>query len=130
MGGPSTFPFPIMGGSWAAHADLLLDLPNRGDTMIGHDVWIGYHVLVMPGVHVGHGAIIASGSVVVHDVPDYDIVGGNPAQLIRRRYSEEDIARLLTIAWWEWPVEHISAHVRVLMAGSVEELERIAPMPQ
>jgi virginiamycin A acetyltransferase len=129
MDGPSTFPFPIMGGSWAEHADLLRDLPNRGDTIIGHDVWIGYHVLVMPGVHVGHGAIIASGSVVVNDVPDYGMVGGAPAQLIRRRYTDEDIERLLTIAWWEWPVEHISAHARVLMAGSVEELERIAPLP-
>ncbi len=127
MDGPSTFPFPIMGGSWAEHADLLTDLPTRGDTVIGHDVWIGYHVLVMPGVRIGDGAIIASGSVVVHDVPDYGIVGGNPARLIRRRYTDQEIARLLALAWWDWPVEHISAHVRALMVGSVEELERIAP---
>jgi virginiamycin A acetyltransferase len=127
MDGTSTFPFPIMGGSWAEHADLLTDLPNRGDTAIGHDVWIGYHVLVMPGVRVGDGAIIAAGSVVVDDVPDYGIVGGNPARLIRRRYTDQEIALLLVLAWWDCPVEHISAHVRMITAGSVEELERIAP---
>jgi virginiamycin A acetyltransferase len=71
MDGPSMFPFSIMGGAWAEHADLLTGLPTRGDTVSGHDVWIGYHVFVTPGVHVGHGAIIASGSVLVNDVPDY-----------------------------------------------------------
>jgi virginiamycin A acetyltransferase len=124
---PSTFPFPIMGGSWAEHADLLTVLTNPGNTVIGHDVWIGYHVLVMPGVRVGDGAIIASGSVVVNEVPDYGIVGGNPARLIRKRFTDEEIARLLALAWWDWSVEHISAHVRALMVGSVEELERVAP---
>src|SRR5678815_629155 len=115
MDGPSTFPFPIMGGAWAEHADLLTGLPNRGDTIIGHDVWIGYHVWVMPGVHIGNGAIIASGSVVVHDVPDYGILGGNPAKLIRRRFTDEEIERLLALAWWDWPAERVTAHIAVLM---------------
>jgi virginiamycin A acetyltransferase len=127
MDGPSTFPFPIMGGAWANHAGLLTGLPNRGDTVIGNDVWIGYHVFVMPGIHVGHGAIIASGSVVASDVPDYGIVGGNPAKLIRKRYTDAEIERLLALAWWNWPVEHVTAHVDALMAGSVKELERSAP---
>ena len=105
-------------------------MPNRGDTVIGHDVWIGYHVFVMPGVHIGHGAIIASGSVVVNDVPDYGIVGGNPAKLIRKRYTDEEIERLLALAWWDWPVEHIAHTYAVLMAGSIEELERIASAPR
>jgi virginiamycin A acetyltransferase len=130
MDGPSTFPFPIMGGAWAEHADLLTGLPNRGDTVIGHDVWIGYHVLVMPGAHIGHGAIIASGSVVVNDVPDYGIVGGNPAKLIRKRYTDEEVDRLLALAWWDWPIEHVTAHIAVLMAGSIEELELSAPAPR
>lgn len=130
MDGPSTFPFPIMGGVWAEHAGLLTGLPGRGDTVIGHDVWIGYHVFVMPGVHVGHGAIIASGSVVVSDAPDYGVVGGNPARLIRRRYTYEEIERLLALAWWDWPVEYVSAHIPVLMAGSVEDLACIAPPPR
>jgi acetyltransferase-like isoleucine patch superfamily enzyme len=73
-------------------------LPARGDTVVGHDVWLGYRAMVMPGVRIGNGAIIASGSVVVDDVPDYRIVGGNPAELIRRRYTHEDITRLLALA--------------------------------
>lgn len=103
MDGPSTFPFPTLGGSWSDHFDLLTGLPNRGDTVIGNDVWIGYEAVIMPGVRIGHGAIISSRSVVVSDVPDYGIVGGNPARLIRTRYEEEDVARLLAVAWWDWP---------------------------
>ncbi|MFF7456045.1 CatB-related O-acetyltransferase [Kitasatospora sp. NPDC008115] len=125
--GPSTFPFPIMGGEWAAHFDLLTGLPNRGDTVVGNDVWLGNGVTVMPGVRIGHGAIVATASVVTTDVPDYGIVAGNPARLIRHRYSDEDIARLLAIAWWDWPTEHITQHVRTIMSGTVEELEAAAP---
>ncbi|MFF5126875.1 CatB-related O-acetyltransferase [Streptomyces syringium] len=127
MDGPSTFPFPVMGGSWAEHFDLLTGLPGRGDTVVGNDVWFGYGVMVMPGVRIGHGAIIASGSVVVDDVPDYGIVGGNPAKLIRTRFDEAGIARLLALAWWDWPAEHISAHIPALMSGSVDDLEAAAP---
>ncbi|MER5808401.1 CatB-related O-acetyltransferase [Streptomyces sp. NPDC002033] len=126
MDGPSTFPFPIMGGSWAAHFDLITGLPGRGDTVVGNDVWFGYGTTVMPGVRIGHGAVIGSGAVVVDDVPDYGIVGGNPARLLRTRYEDADIARLLRIAWWDWPVERISAHLRVIMSGTVDELEAVA----
>ncbi|WP_202808071.1 CatB-related O-acetyltransferase [Nocardia nova] len=129
MDGPSTFPFSTMGGAWSRHVDLLMDLPNRGDTVVGDDVWIGYGVTVLPGVRIGNGAIVAAGSVVTSDVPDYGIVGGNPARLIRTRYSDRDIARLLTIRWWDWPIEHIDAHVRTIMAGTVDELEAAAPDP-
>ncbi|MGI5449608.1 CatB-related O-acetyltransferase [Streptomyces sp. CA-243310] len=127
MDGPSTFPFPIMGGAWADHFDLLTDLPGRGDTVVGNDVWFGHGAMVMPGVRIGHGAVIASGAVVVDDVPDYGIVGGNPARLIRTRYEPADIARLLAVAWWDWPVEHLTRHVRTVMSGSVDALEEAAP---
>ena len=127
MDGPSTFPFPIMGASWAEHFDLIASLPGRGDTVIGNDVWLGYRATVMPGVRVGHGAIVASGAVVVDDVPDYAIVGGNPASLIRSRFSQADVARLLALAWWDWPAEHITMHVRTIMSGSIDELEAAAP---
>ncbi|MFE6399443.1 CatB-related O-acetyltransferase [Streptomyces alboflavus] len=127
MDGASTFPFPIMGGPWSEHFDLISGLPGRGDTVIGHDVWFGYRTMVMPGVRIGHGAIIASGSVVVDDVPDYGIVGGNPAKLIRHRYDPKDVARLLELAWWDWPLEHITTHVRTIMSGSVDALEAAAP---
>jgi len=127
MDGPSTFPFPIMGGAWAEHFDLITGLPGRGDTVVGHDVWFGHGVMVMPGVRIGHGAIIASGAVVTDDVPDYGIVGGNPARLIRTRHPEADIARLLALAWWDWPLEHLTRHVRTVMSGSVDELEAVRP---
>ncbi|WP_018635916.1 CatB-related O-acetyltransferase [Parafrankia elaeagni] len=127
LDGPSTFPFPIMGGSWADHFDLITGLPDRGDTVVGNDVWFGYRTLVMPGVRIGHGAIIGSGSVVVDDVPDYGVVGGNPARLLRLRHSEADVTRLLALAWWDWPIEHITRHIRTIMAGTVDDLEAAAP---
>ncbi|MFJ8017012.1 CatB-related O-acetyltransferase [Streptomyces sp. NPDC096339] len=127
MDGPSTFPFPIMGGSWAEHFDLITGLPGRGDTVVGNDVWFGYHSMVMPGVRIGNGAIIASGAVVVDDVPDYAIVGGNPAKVVRMRHHDDDIARLLGIAWWDWPVQHLTRHLRVIMSGTVDELAAVAP---
>src|SRR5882757_6854245 len=126
MDGPSTFPFPIMGGSWAEHFGLIAGLPGRGDTVVGNDVWLGYQVLVMPGVRIGHGAIVASGALVVDDVPDYGIVGGNPAKRIRRRYDDRDIARLLAISWWDWPAEYVTEHIPTIMSGTVDDLERAA----
>ncbi|MBA8924765.1 virginiamycin A acetyltransferase [Kutzneria viridogrisea] len=127
MDGPSTFPFPIMGGSWAEHFDLITGLPGRGDTVVGNDVWFGNSVTVMPGVRIGNGAIVATGSVVVQDVPDYAIVGGNPAKVVRSRYPEAEVARLLELAWWDWPAEHITEHVRTIMSGTVDELAAVAP---
>ncbi|MEU8898913.1 CatB-related O-acetyltransferase [Nocardia sp. NPDC048505] len=126
MDGPSTFPFPTMGGSWAGHFDLLTGLPSRGDTVVGNDVWIGNGVTVMPGVRIGHGAIVSTGSVVTADVPDYGIVGGNPARLLRRRFDEADIARLLAVAWWDWPLDHLTAHIPAVMSGSIADLEAAA----
>ncbi|MEU3772463.1 CatB-related O-acetyltransferase [Streptomyces sp. NPDC032472] len=127
MDGPSTFPFPIMGGSWADHFDLITGLPGRGDTVVGHDVWFGHGATVMPGVRIGHGAIVAAGAVVAEDVPDYGIVAGNPARLIRTRYPEPDIARLLAVAWWNWPMEHLTQHVRTIMSGTIDDLEAVRP---
>lgn len=122
MDGPSTFPFPIFGGAWAEHMPLLGNLPSQGDTKVGHDVWFGYKSLIMPGVTIGHGAIIASGSVVTKDVPPYAVVGGNPAQVIRYRFPEDVITRLLEISWWDWPMEKITENVSTLMAGDVKTL--------
>ncbi|WP_189925473.1 CatB-related O-acetyltransferase [Kitasatospora xanthocidica] len=129
MDGPSTFPFPIMGGAWAEHFDLITGLPGRGDTVIGHDVWLGYRTTVMPGVRIGHGAIVAAGSVVTSDIPDYAVAGGNPAKVIRLRHTEADIARLLDIAWWHWPADHLTRHLRTVMSGTVDGLEAAAPAP-
>ena len=83
--------------------------------------------MVMPGIRIGHGAIVASGAVVVNDVPDYGIVGGNPARLIRSRYTKPDITRLLALAWWDWPAEYLTRHLRTLMSGGIDDLEAIVP---
>ncbi|WP_417458330.1 CatB-related O-acetyltransferase [Kordiimonas sp.] len=122
MDGPSTFPFPIFGESWGEHIGLLMGLPTRGDTIVGHDVWIGYKAMIMPGVKIGSGAIIAAGSVVTDDVPPYAIVGGNPARVIKMRFDETTIDRLLALEWWFWPVEDITANIPALMAGKVDDL--------
>jgi virginiamycin A acetyltransferase len=125
--GPSTFPFGIFGEPWAERTmDLVMGAPSRGDTVVGNDVWLGYRALVLPGVTIGHGAIVAAASVVASDVPPYAIVGGNPARVIRRRYEDEDVERLLRAAWWDWPIELVTEHARTIMAGTPEELERIA----
>lgn len=123
----STFPFTIFGGERAERTlDIALDIPSRGDTVVGNDVWIGYRAIIMPGVRIGDGAIIASGSVVTRDVPPYTIVGGNPATLVKQRYTDADVERLLRIRWWDWPVEKVTRHLRVLMAGTPEEIETVA----
>jgi virginiamycin A acetyltransferase len=125
--GPSTFPFGIFGGEWAERTmDLVMGAPSRGDTVVGNDVWLGYRALVMPGVTIGHGAVVAAASVVTSDVPAYAIVGGNPARVIRMRYGEEDVERLLRAAWWDWPVELVTEHARTIMSGTPAELERIS----
>ena len=125
MDGVSTFPFPIMGEPWSDHLDLIVDLPERGDTVVGHDVWLGYQTIVMPGVHICTGTIVASGSVVVDDVPPYSIAGGNPAKVIRRRLNVADVERALAIAWWDWPARLISENIRAIMAGSLDDLEAV-----
>jgi virginiamycin A acetyltransferase len=124
--GPSTYPFGIFGAGWAGTMDLVMSAPSRGDTVVGHDVWLGYGALVLPGVTIGHGAVVAAASVVSADVPPYAIVAGNPARVVRRRYETDDVDRLLRAAWWDWPVEHVTRHARAIMSGTPAELERIA----
>lgn len=125
--GVSTFPFTIFGGEWAEQTmDILTGMPSRGDTVVGNDVWIGYDSLVMPGVRIGDGAIVAAGSVVVGDVAPYTVVGGNPAKPIRRRFPDTDIDRLLRAAWWNWPLDLITEHVRLIMAGTPADIEAVA----
>jgi virginiamycin A acetyltransferase len=124
--GPSTFPFGVFGPPWDGTMDLVLSAPSRGDTTVGHDVWLGYQALVLPGVSIGHGAVVAAASVVSADVPPYAIVGGNPARVVRTRYDDADVERLLRAAWWDWPIEAVTQHARAIMNGTPAELERIA----
>ena len=125
--GPSTSPFGIFGPPWDYTMDLVLSAPSRGDTTVGHDVWLGYQALVLPGGTIGHGAVVAAGSLVSADVPPYAIVAGNPARVVRRRYDEADVEQLLRAAWWDWPTQAVTEHARVIMSGPPAELERIAP---
>ncbi|MFJ9662996.1 CatB-related O-acetyltransferase [Streptomyces sp. NPDC101219] len=125
--GVSTFPFTMFGGEWTDRTlDLVTSMPSRGDTVVGNDVWFGYGATVMPGVRIGDGAIIAAGAVVTADVPPYTVVGGNPARPIRQRYSDADVALLLEAAWWDWPVDVVTRHVRTIMAGTPAEISAIA----
>jgi virginiamycin A acetyltransferase len=127
MIGVSTYPFTIFGGTWAERTlDIVTGLPSRGDTVVGNDVWFGYQSLVMPGVHIGDGAVIAAGAVVTADVPPYAVVGGNPATVIRKRFTDADIDLLLRAAWWDWPAELVTEHLPTLMAGTPADIARIA----
>ena len=124
MSGLSTYPFPIFGQGWEKALPSMDDLPFKGDTVVGNDVWIGYEALIMPGVHIGDGAIVAARSVVTKDVPDYALVGGNPARVIRMRFPEETIARLKALAWWDWPVEKITRNLEAITGADLEKLEK------
>ena len=124
--GLSTYPFPMCGCDWMDAMDLFAERVDRPDTVLGNDVWLGYGVTVMAGVRIGDGAIVAARSVVSSDVPPYAIVAGNPARLVRRRHSADQIERLLDIAWWHWPVELVTEHVRTIMGDDVDALETVA----
>ncbi|MFK7000349.1 CatB-related O-acetyltransferase [Flavobacterium oreochromis] len=120
----SAYPFAIFGHDWQ-NAMEGKSYPIKGDIIIGNDVWIGHNVTIMAGVTIGDGAIIATNSTVTKDVAPYSIVGGNPVQLIRKRFSEEIIAELLRIEWWHWDIEKITQNVQLLTSNAIEKLKTI-----
>jgi virginiamycin A acetyltransferase len=124
MAGLSTYPFHIFGGGWERVTPETHARQRKGDTVVGSDVWLGYESLILPGVHIGDGVIVAARSVVVSDVPPYAIVGGNPAKLIRRRFTPEVIDALEEIAWWDWDAEKITRNLEAIVAADVEALRR------
>ena len=109
----SAYPFAIFGNGWE-NAMEGKNYPNRGDTLIGNDVWIGHKATIMAGVQIGDGAIIAAHSLITKNVEPYAIVGGNPAKEIRKRFSSEQIQILLEQKWWDWPIEKITKNVQNL----------------
>jgi virginiamycin A acetyltransferase len=125
MEGFSTYPFNIFGNGWEKYTPTLDQLPFKGDTIIGNDVWIGMDTVIMPGIKIGNGAIIAAKSVITHDVEPYTIVGGNPAKKLKNRFSEEIINELLEIKWWDLDIDIISAHIDVIVNGDIENLRKL-----
>jgi virginiamycin A acetyltransferase len=126
MSGLSTYPFQIFGSGWGKVMPRPDDLPYKGDTVIGNDVWIGFDSLIMPGVKIGNGAIIASRSVVAGDVPAYTVTGGNPAKPIKARYSPPVAEALEAMAWWDWPIEKITRHLAIIVSSDLEALKACA----
>ncbi len=117
----SSYPFAIFGGDWERAMDGK-EYPTKGNTEIGNDVWIGFNSTIMPGIKVGDGAIIAANSTVIRNVEPYSIVGGNPAKEIKKRYTQEQIERLLAMKWWDWDIEKISRNVHILTSEKFDEL--------
>lgn len=101
--------------------------PDAGpDTVVGHDVWIGQGAKIMPGAAIGNGVIVAAGAVVIGTVPDYAVVGGNPARVLRKRFDDPTIAALLELAWWNWPIEVIVAHEVAIVGADLAALRAAA----
>ena len=119
----STFPFAFVPEAPEFEGAANGFLP-AGDTVIGNDVWIGSEAIIMPGVTVGHGAVVGTRALVTRDVESYTIVGGNPAKPIRKRFCEEHIAMLLDMAWWDWSAGKLGAAMPLLTSGDVEALHR------
>jgi virginiamycin A acetyltransferase len=119
----STYPFPIFFSEWSLNVeDITKAWDNKGDIVIGNDVWIGYEAVIMPGVKIGDGAIIGTRAVVTKDVPPYTIVGGVPAKVIKKRFSEEMINKLMDIQWWNWDDEKVKEKLPDIISGNIEGL--------
>lgn len=121
----STYPFPLFFEEWGLEKkDVTNAWDNKGDIVIGNDVWIGYKAVVLAGVTIGDGAIIGTRAVVTKNVPPYTIVGGVPAKPIKKRFSEETISALLEIQWWNWSKERIARNIGAIQCGNIEQLKQ------
>lgn len=116
----STYRFPAYAPFNETHLHLAEDTSlTKGAVVVGNDVWLGHQTLVLSGVTIGDGAIIGAGSVVRHDIPPYAIVAGNPARVAGFRFPPEQIAALLQLKWWDWPIERISSHLDLFMSDDI-----------
>ena len=121
----STFPFPIFPEEWDESMPVTDAWDNKGDIVIGNDVWIGYEAVIMAGVHIGDGAIIGTRAVVTKDVPPYTIVGGLPAKKIRSRFDEKTIELLQQLKWWDWEPVKISENLDAIRKADIEALKKL-----
>lgn len=119
----STYTFPLFYEEWELEkSNVASAWDNKGDIVIGNDVWIGFEAVILAGVKIGDGAIIGARAVVTKDVPPYSIVGGVPAKVIRKRYSPDIIEHLLSLRWWNWTKEKIKRNLPFIMSGDIENL--------
>ncbi|WP_413719547.1 CatB-related O-acetyltransferase [Silicimonas sp. MF1-12-2] len=122
--GISTYPFAIFDGDPSGRPSMPSRFP---DTVIGNDVWISDGAAILPGARVGSGVIVGARAVVSGEVPDYAIVAGNPARVVRKRFSDEVIGRLMELAWWDWPIETIVAYEAEICGGDAAALQAVLP---
>ena len=123
MASLSTYTFPLFFEEWGLEKEKVSEAwDNKGDIVIGNDVWIGYEAVILSGVTIGDGGIIGSRAVVTKDVPPYTIVGGVPAKTIRRRFNEETVRKLLELKWWDWPEEKIKCNLEAIQSGWLDRL--------
>ncbi len=122
MNAVSTFPFYTLEG-WEMEPPAASDLPLKGDTLIGNDVWIGQNAVILPGVHIGDGAIIGANSVVGSYIPPYTVVIGNPARNIRKRFDDELIQLLLQFKWWDKSIDEINQMIPILTSSDLEKVK-------
>lgn len=124
MGSLSNYTFPIFFEEWGLKKEHVTDAwDNKGDIMIGNDVWIGYEAVIMAGVHIGDGAVIGTRAVVTKDVPPYTIVGGVPAKKIKMRFDRQTVEDLLELKWWDWTSEKIKKNLSLIMSGEIRGLK-------
>ena len=123
MNAATTFPFYTLEG-WDMEPPSPSDLPLRGDTVIGNDVWIGQNAVILPGVHIGDGAIIGANSVVGSEIEPYTVAAGNPAKVLRKRFDGELAELLLKFKWWDKSVEEINALIPLLTCGDLENVKK------
>lgn len=126
MSSISTYPFNIFAHGWEKCTPKLEDLSLKGNTIVGNDVWIGQNVTILPGVHIGDGAVIGANSIVASDIPPYTIAAGNPCRVIRPRFNPELIDYLLRLQWWNWSAEKIFENLDTLCSGDLEKIRSIA----
>ena len=122
----STYPFPIFFEEWGLNVkDITAAWDNKGDIVIGNDVWIGYEAVILSGVSIGDGAVIGARAVVTKDVPPYTIVGGVPAKPIRKRFQREIVDAMLKIKWWDWPKDRIAHYLTDIQSGNIEGIKHL-----
>ena len=119
----TTYPFPAFRRIQVDRQDFHL---SKGDISIGSDVWIGARAMVLSGTTIGHGCVIGAGSVVAGDLPPYSIAAGNPCRVVRSRFSPDEVADLLEIAWWDWPAEKVDQFIPVLLSQDIAAFIRAA----